>query len=113
MRLGDSGIHVYSGLHAPIRRRVEKARASKALDDAERRENRAANLNPATRAARTPSRYGTRADSVTCQNGVTCGFAAQILGQILGTNRADTGAAVNAYTRNAGNTGAARIVEYA
>ena len=48
-----------------------------------------------------------------CQNGVTCGFAAQILGQILGTNRPNSGAAVNAYARKARAAGDTRLIRYA
>ena len=113
MRLGASAFTIYPSARAAAARRVEKAKAGKALDDAERRESKPAMLNPALRADRTPSRFGTRAESVTCQNGVDCGFAAQILGQILGTNKADSAAVVNAYARQASISGDARLIRYA
>ena len=113
MRLGASGFDIYPELRTPVRRRVEKTRAGKALDNDDRSENTRANLNPATRVTRRESRSGTRSESVTCQNGVTCGFAAQILGQILGTNKADSAAVVNAYARQASISGDARLIRYA
>jgi hypothetical protein len=91
-----------SGIYTPSRfsphRKVEKVSAPSCLHGENAERGSSSRMNAKTARMARLSHSGTQIVNGAAPNGMPAGFVAQILGQVLSTNRADMRSAARAYT---------------
>lgn len=104
MRIADTGSGVNPGRSADFHREVEKPRASNPLQDERLRAAPGRDKGRATSGGNLLSRSGTEIAHASPAIGPSAGFAAQVIGQIMGAGQTDARDAAAAYARaEAGN----------
>lgn len=100
MRVVGPITEVYGAPRLHAKRRVEKPNEPSGLGREARPEQRAVMLNPEVDEERKASRFGTASRVRDFNDAIPAPFIAQIIGQVLETNRYDIASAMRAFTAN-------------
>ena len=97
MRVDEAGLYVYATVARPLPRRIKKAKASSALTERAAPADMQPMVSAAARAGGDPSHSETIGSDESPASGASCGFMAQLIGQILTARRSDAQRATKAY----------------
>ena len=106
-------IEIYASAGSRGSRRVEKTNISSRLADEQRRANRSAIVNPPVKPKPEASHFETHCCGGPLANGIPAGFIAQILGQVLATNKADAARRAQAYAQSECDPAEMRLIRWA